>query len=73
MSEAKIDNKLAADIVNSPDKMSGLRPAVSRRPGRVPGRQPGRRRRRLALAPGVRQPRGQPRGDDHGLAEEIGR
>jgi peptidyl-prolyl cis-trans isomerase SurA len=26
MNEAKIDNKLAADIVSSPDKMSGLRP-----------------------------------------------
>jgi parvulin-like peptidyl-prolyl isomerase len=29
MNESKIENKLAADIVASPDKMSGLRPAVA--------------------------------------------
>jgi parvulin-like peptidyl-prolyl isomerase len=29
MSEAKIDNKLASDIVASPDRMSGLRPATA--------------------------------------------
>ncbi len=40
MSEAKIDNKLAADIVNSPDKMSGLRPAVTPGPGASPAASP---------------------------------
>lgn len=29
MNEAKIENKLAVDIVSSPDKMSGLRPAAA--------------------------------------------
>lgn len=32
MSEAKVENKLAADIVASPDRMSGLRPAPSASP-----------------------------------------
>jgi peptidyl-prolyl cis-trans isomerase SurA len=40
MSEAKIDNKLAADIVNSPDKMSGLRPAVTPGAGASPAASP---------------------------------
>lgn len=40
MSESKIDNKLAADIVNSPDKMSGLRPAVTPGPGASPAASP---------------------------------
>jgi len=40
MNEAKIENKLAASIVASPDKMSGLRPAPAQQPSATPSASP---------------------------------